>query len=197
VRYDFDRLDSWRVPDFHCRVDVEAYRENLRAIARLCEDGGIPCIFLNLIEVPTVTRAFRRCEQCRSEGRYADSLNAIIPACELHGGAAEEWFEALAIYQTGLTMEAAGEKDKARECFERSAQAASLWKVMSGGILVRHAEEYLQIAREVAAEFGVPCVETKPDFAERPDLFADYFQVTAEGHRLIAQALAKSILEKV
>lgn len=195
VRNDFERLESRRAPDFNCRVDTAVYRENLRAIAKRCTEHGVPCIFLNLVEVPTVTEAFRLCEQLRAKGRYDEALAALAPARELHGGAGEAWFEALAEYEAGTTLESAGRESEAARAFEHSARAAALWKVMSGGIFVRHAGEYLQIAREVAAEIGAPCVDVEQAFAGRPDLFADYFQLTAEGHRLIAETLLRIILD--
>lgn len=189
-RKDVLALPSQRLDDLSCRVSLGAYRANLSRLARWCRERKIGLVFFIMEDAPPIERAFEEGRRLRREKRYDEAIAAFSrvgreSADPLTG----PWFKALVLDELGLTREAQGRRDEAQAAFRESAQAAAVWSVM-GGTAIRQAREYNEVARVVAREFRVPTVDIASQFLQRPELFADYCHYTAEGHRLIAEALA-------
>ena len=188
-------LPSQRLDNLPCRVEGDTLRRRLRQLVRLCHERRIPVVILIMADAPSIEQAFDDGMQLRSQEQYDEAVEAFArigrdPA----DPATEQWYRALVHYEIGLTREAEGRTSEALATFRESAQAAAVWSI-SGGTAVRHGRDYLKILREVAEELKVPRVEIAERFARRPELFTDHCHFTAEGHRLIAEAVAECLAE--
>jgi lysophospholipase L1-like esterase len=189
-RRDVLALPSQRLDALSCRVDLDAYRRNLRQIAATCRTRRIPLVFILMGDSPAVEQPFQDGIRLRSEKRYDEAIAAFLRIGRMPADlATEQWCRALVLYEIGLTRAAQGRTSEALAVFRESAQAAAHWSVF-GGTPIRHARDYVEAMRQVAAELQAPCLDIAAQFAQRPDLFADYTHHNAQGHRLIAEALA-------
>jgi lysophospholipase L1-like esterase len=183
-------LPSQKLDDLHCRVDKEAFRDQLRSIARVCRDNKMDVVFIAMADAPPIENAFTSGMALRQQGKYDEAIEAFTSIREnADVPVVAEWSRALVQYEIGLTREKQGRTTEAQAAYRKSAQAAAFWSV-SGGTPVRHARDYDVIMREVADEFDAPCVDIAALLADRPDLFTDHCHYTEEGHRRIAEALA-------
>ena len=182
-------LPSQRLDDLACRVDEEPYRRNLLGIVALCRSRRIPVVMLVMGDTSRVAEPFRRGQALREQGRYEAALEAFrrfdqdLPDPSVAG-----YFRALSFYEIAKTLEALGRTDEAAQSFRLGAQAAAKSSVF-GGALVRHVDDYIRIAHEVAETQGLPVVDIERRFHDRPELYPDHCHFTTEGHRLIAEAL--------
>lgn len=189
-RTDVLALPSQRLDALTCRVDLDAYRKNLRQIVELCGRQRISVIFILMGDAPTTEKPFQEGARLRLKRRYDEAIEAFSRiGREPADPATEQWCRALVLYEIGLTREAQGRTNEALAAFRESAQAAAFWSAF-GGTPVRHARAYVEAGRAVADKFRVPCLDIAGQFADRPELFADYTHHNAEGHRRIAEALA-------
>jgi len=192
-RRDVLGLPSQKLDDLACRVEPDAFRENLRKIARICRRRRIGLVLVAMNDKPAIVRLMTEGERLRSQGKYDEAIEAFSrigrypPDHET-----ERWFRALVLYEIGLTHEAEGKTEQAAADFRRSAQAAAFWSVF-GGTPIRRSSKYLEAMRAVAREFNAPCLDLEklPTYGDR--IFADYCHFTAEGHNLIAENLADRI----
>ena len=192
-RRDVLALPSQRLDALSCRVELAAYRQNLGRIVDLCRDRKIAVIFLLMGDSPGVEEPFQEGIRLRAENRYDQAVAAFSRIGRQPADpATEQWCRALVLYEIGLTREAQGQTTEALAAFRESAQAAAHWSVF-GGTPVRFASDYLKAMRHVAEELRVPYLDIAGQFAQRPDLFADYTHHNARGHRRIAEALAAEI----
>lgn len=189
------KLDSQRLPDLHARVDVDDFRDNLRRMAHLCSERNIPIVYLVMSDAPHVLKEFAEARRFRDEKKYDEAVKVFR---EIQSKGRDplfrRWFEGLAQYEIGLTREEEGRTTEAQEAFCESAVSVAFWSA-DGGTAVRFAEDYARAMREVAAEVGAPAVDIAKEFADRPDLFRDQCHYSAEGHRLIAEAVAARLAE--
>jgi lysophospholipase L1-like esterase len=192
-RRDVLALPSQRLDVLPCRVHLDAYRQNLHQMAALCRRRKVPLIFLPMGDAPSIEQPFEEGRRLRSEKQY-DAAIAMFRRIGRQPAdpATEQWCRALALYEIGLTREAQGQTTQALAAFRESAQAAAQWSVF-GGTPVRHARDYIEAMRRVGEELQTPVLDIAGQFAQRPDLFADYTHHNAKGHRLIAETLATFI----
>ncbi|MCX8037481.1 MAG: GDSL-type esterase/lipase family protein [Candidatus Sumerlaeia bacterium] len=184
-------LPSHRLPDLSCRVEIGQFRDNLRAIARWCRERQIAVVFIAMADAPPIVQAMEEGIRLRSEKHFDKAIAAFSRiGIEPPDPSTAQWCRALAQYEIGLTLEAQNRTSEALEAFRVAAQAAAFWSVF-GGTPVRHSKDYVQVVCDAAGEMQIPCVDIASLFSHRPDLFADYTHHNAEGHRLIAEAVAK------
>lgn len=184
---------SQRLDDLHCRVEVEAFEKNLEAIARLCRERKIGCVFVLMEDAPRIEAAFEEGRRRREEKKYDE---AVAVFAGLLGDRLPEgmrhWEEPLAHWEIGLTREAQGGPDEARAAFRESAQGAAFWSIM-GGLPVRHTEPYVEATRRVAEKLSVPIVDIATKFREHPEYYYDFCHYTSEGEHAIARELLECI----
>ncbi|MFQ5671061.1 MAG: SGNH/GDSL hydrolase family protein [Acidobacteriota bacterium] len=90
----------------------------------------------------------------------------------------------------GLEMRRRGEEEAARAAFRRAMETDAERRLM---------EAYNRRVHQVGQERNVKVVDLARLFSGRPqaELFNDVVHPTAEGHRLIARALAEAVLQEV
>ncbi len=187
-------LPSYRLPDLACRVEIEQFRNNLHAIARWCRDRQIAILFIAMADAPPIVQTIEEGMRLRSEKHFDEAVAAFSRiGVEPMDPASAQWYRALTQYEIGLTREAQNRTSEALAAFRAAAQAAAFWSVF-GGTPVRHSKDYVQVIRETAEKLQIPCVDIAARFSQRPDLFADYTHHNAEGHRLIAEAVAEQVV---
>lgn len=189
-------LPSQRLEDLNVRVDYEPYRENLRRLAKTCRDRGIAVVFVLMSDAPPVRNRLAEARRLREEKRYDEAIEVLSRiGRDPPDPQTRKWCRAIVLYEIGKTLEAQGRTEDAQAKFRESAQAAAFWS-LSGGTPIRDPEQYVRIAREVAGESGAATVDVAERLSNRPELFSDHTHYTAEGHRLIAEAIAEILVEK-
>jgi len=192
-RRDVLAFPSQRLDGLLCRVNLDAYRQNLRRIVELCRARHILVIFIAMGDAPAVEQPFQEGMRLRSEKRYEEAIERFSGIGRTPADpATEQWCRALTLYEMGLTREAQGRTTEAVALFRQSAQAAAFWSVF-GGTPIRHARDYVEATRQVAEEMKVRCLDIAGQFAQRPELFADYTHHNAAGHKRIAELLAECL----
>lgn len=82
----------------------------------------------------------------------------------------------------------------------RSGEAAAVrvsprtFYSLTGGYPIRSGEEYRAIIRDVAAEAGVRLIDAGSEIDRHPARYFDFCHFDREGHRIVADVLAKALL---
>ncbi len=178
----------------HPRTRPEGYRAALTRLVSIGEQRGIPVVLVLLpfhlpeevpaapaAAAPLLEQGVEELMACRVEEAGA----AFEQAVELDGLGSAPW------YWRGRVHEALGETGLAREAYARAY----------GSLIhdcVRDAARYNDIMATLAAELGVPLVDTRPALGQRSarmdrHLPGDTIHPNVEGHAAVGRCLASAL----
>lgn len=170
------RLDSLPL-----RVDENAYRENLRAMAAKAREAGVPVVFLLLGDNPVQTYHLIQGIERLEAGEYKMAIDHLDLESRLRGP-----FWPLARRYLARTYEAMGDTALATQTLRIQPFPATL----HGQFPIRLDSEYHAIMRAVAAEQNADLVDGVAVLNAHPEDFIDSCHFDADGHRRVGEVLA-------
>jgi lysophospholipase L1-like esterase len=187
-------LDAERLPR---RVSIDAYRENLRAIAKACAARGVGVVFLKMpVHLPF--DRLRPIDPVAGAALLAEGIERERRGDP--GGAADRYAEALR-----LTPGSVPAMERAAALAERRGDVATARRLreflpFAKAFRDRIDLDYNRAVDAVGAEVGVPVVDVVAAFARdgRGDRLwnsaEDPFHPNAAGHRIIGELVAAAIV---
>ncbi|RJQ53759.1 MAG: hypothetical protein C4526_05985 [Nitrospiraceae bacterium] len=203
IRNKLDMLTS-KKPSYppNRRVDLPDFRKNLKGLISAARGSGAKVILLNLPVRPDVPLVVNPVPlPGGGDGKGVEWLRPAViggknyfvesafdgPASELDEavGKYPQW--SLAHYFLAKKYEAAGEKEKAREEFNKAKETDVDRKVIAG---------YSAAVKEVAGETNVPMIDLVGVFGSMQDksLFLDERHTNAAAHAIIAEEIFKTLI---
>lgn len=194
---DKPHMRAGRLEDVPCRVGLESFRQNLEEIAETCREHNIACVFVDMDDTPLAVKPLEEGWRLLGEKHYDEAIEAFSTLFqagfnrEIH-----DWEAPLAHHGIGVALYGKGLFGEAEGRFRQCVRSASNLESTLGGYLIRHSNSYCETVRVAARNCGVPFVDIAKQLSDRPEVFADFCHYTPQGHREIAQALAR-VLEDV
>lgn len=168
------------------RVSPERYRANLERIARFCRERHVPLIFVAFQDNPAHSEHLRAGIVHLNNQRYEQAEAELRIAMNL-----DNWFSDLARKYLAVVLEQRG---AAEEAATTATLTLPAWKLTHGGRPLRLDNEYNDIARTVAREYGAVVVEAGQVLAQDASLYLDLCHPDERGHRIVAK-LVNGILD--
>lgn len=173
-----------RVDTLQARVSPEAYENNLRSIARMASQAGVPLAFILLRDSYHQTRYLR-------EGLAALARSQVDSAAEafrIQLRYAKE-FEPLTRRFLAQALRTLGDEQNA----ERALLMIPPARRIDGGSLIRPDAEYNDIVRRVAKETGAIVIDGAAVLDSSPSVYYDFCHFDTRGHRMVAERVAATI----
>jgi lysophospholipase L1-like esterase len=184
-------LRSWHSPLTHVdvrslrpRVSPEDYRRNLEAMVALARGRGIPVAFVLLADNPRDKGLLEEGIAQARAGRPTEAARTL----ETQLGEKNLYRILARIELSRLYEQADRPADHARVAFIDHPV-----DTLHGGEPVQRDAVYDRAMREAAQALDVPLVEAGAALAARPEVYMDFCHFNAEGHRIVAEALAPVI----
>ncbi len=173
------------------RVPQSRFKEELKHVAQRCNEKGIELVFLKIYGNPS---AYGLVEKA-ADLYYVDQFKEAVTLLTTSEGQLSQHSYPLSRYILGLSYEKMNESDKAEPVLSEHTPVGSI----VGEAVLRSQGQYFSQFDEVAELFSVPIVDVKQAVLQQQselsfeDVFSDECHYTAEGHRIIGNALAKKI----
>lgn len=163
------------------RVDVEAYRNNLSAIAGLCRENGVLPVFLLLRDNPRQAAPIREALAALAQGDTARAERELSGVVEQDEGDLRDLAR--------LTL-----AESRRRLGGPAGPVPTLVKPsLDGQTVVRLDTDYNRVLREVAVAYGAEVVDGAAVLEATPDVFVDVCHFNEEGHRRVGRAVAQVV----
>lgn len=165
------------------RVGLRAYRQNLLQMAQITHGNGAVPVFLAFGDNPTRGEAVRQGIAQFSQGAYGQAIEQLQRA----SSTSNEWTALARTYLCrALSEEPAADRSTASTVDTTIKYQASL----HGGHVIETDLAYQDIAREVASEGHMIYVDAARELNQHPEVYIDICHFNAQGHQLVADALA-------
>ena len=173
------RLD--RLPP---RVALDAYRDNLRRIARTAEEQGAAVVFVVLHDNPVQTANLRAGMDHLAAWRVDDAIASFRTAIRLRNDLSD-----LARLQLARAYKAKRDPDLAKAIVFRTR----LFESLHGGYPVETDHAYNNAMRAVAAEVGATVVEGGALLDQTPEVYTDACHFDRHGHERLGALLTETL----
>jgi lysophospholipase L1-like esterase len=163
------------------RVSLERYEANLRTIVALCRDVGATVVFVGLPDNPRFARIVRQARRAMEKGLWPLAERTLVRV---------KRHKLNALLAQRILNQLYREMDRESEVRDH-LPAVLDWASVDGYTPVETSERYLEVLQRIAAEEDLQYVEVGADDpARRSLLYLDYIHLNAEGHAILASALA-------
>jgi len=181
--HQFHEIDVYSPP----RVSLARYEANVRGVVRLSREAGAKVVFVGLPDNPRFARNVVRARQLIEKELWLRAERAL----EVAKG--NKINALIAQRMLNQVYRETGRENEVREILP----AVLDWASVDGYTPVETSYRYLEVLRRIAAEEGVPYVEARSDdTTQRKRLYLDYIHLNADGHAMLASALASVIVSE-
>lgn len=182
---DYARSGAVDLATLKPRVEPDAYRQYLTRIVQTARGRNIPLVFIMTGDNPDWMLPIREALARGKAGDAKAEIGLLQQAVQ-----ARNALTPLARLELARVLEAAGNAEAARDVRTDPYPFNSVL----GGYPIYRDDQYQQILSDVAARNAVPLVDAR--LLDRPDVFMDFCHFNAQGHGLVADLVARALVEK-